>query len=123
MRRTNWLRGAVIAAFTALAVSAACGGKQQPGAVSELRAEPEDHSAVVDVGNTLCPVMGAAVVSGQAFEWMGFRIGICCPGCEHAFESDPKAFIPFLLDDPGVTEGVKSMLSDHLESLLETEGN
>jgi hypothetical protein len=120
MRRTNWLRGAGIAAFAALAVSAACGGNRQPGEVSELRAEPEDH--LVEVENTLCPVMGAAVVSGQAFEWMGFRIGICCPGCENAFESDPQTFIPFLLDDPGVSEAVKSMLSDHLESLLEAEG-
>ncbi len=123
MRRTNWLRGAGIAVFAALAVSAACGGNRQPGEVSELRAEPEDHSAVVDVGNTKCPVMGAAVVSGQAFEWEGFNIGICCPGCETAFKGDPQAYIPFLLDDPGVTEAVKSMLSDHLESLLEAEGN
>jgi YHS domain-containing protein len=50
-------------------------------------------TAVVDVGNKLCPVEGGPV-SGQHFvTYEGKRYGLCCPMCDKTFLSDPAKYI------------------------------
>ena len=47
----------------------------------------------VDAGNKICPISGEPV-SGFAFvTYHGKRYGLCCPGCEKQFLSDPEKYI------------------------------
>jgi len=59
----------------------------------------EKETAVVDFGNTFCPVMGAPVADGQFVVYEGVRYGICCPGCKEAFLKDPAKYIAQLKDN------------------------
>ncbi|MDH3590518.1 MAG: hypothetical protein OER88_01475, partial [Planctomycetota bacterium] len=45
---------------------------------------------LVDLGNTMCPVMDGDVDGETYFEWNGLRVGFCCPGCDDRFLSDPE---------------------------------
>lgn len=81
--------------------------------------EAEDAVLSIPVGNTRCPVMGAAVVPGQWFEWEGFRVGMCCPGCETEFHRNVRTYLPHLLEDPGVTDEVRAALAVHLDQAPE----
>lgn len=56
-------------------------------------AEEAVQAAVVDVGNKLCPVMGGAVNGSDFVVYEGKRYGLCCPGCEKTFLSDPATYI------------------------------
>ncbi len=110
----------------ALAVANGCGGGE-PTAREEIQ-ETAETAEVADtapevtvVNNAVCPVMGNAVANGQYFDWEGYRIGICCPGCEASFKANPENYIPALLEDPGVSEEVKAELSTFLETAESTE--
>jgi hypothetical protein len=98
-----------------IVLAAACTGEaQQEPETSTAPAEPD----VTVLGNTVCPVMGAAVVQGQHFDWEGYRIGICCPGCGEMFAGDPSEYLPFLIEDPGVS----ALDAEALSALLEQQG-
>jgi len=104
--------GKMIIAAAALAVVSGC-GKEDP-AVQILTETATVNEDIDELGNSFCPVMGGTVAEGQYFDWEGFRIGICCPGCEGTFKADPQTFIPALLGDPGVSEEMKARLSEFL---------
>ena len=54
------------------------------------------ETAVVDVGNKLCPVEGGPV-SGQSFvTYEGKRYSLCCPMCKKTFLSDPAKYIAIM---------------------------
>lgn len=94
--------------------SAGC-GEATPQIQAEIVSETPDDTLVA-LGNLYCPVMGGEVSTGQHFDWEGFRIGICCPGCGETFRADPRAYIPALLEDPGVSEELKARLSEYLDT-------
>ena len=56
-------------------------------------AEETAQTGVVDVGNKLCPVMGGPVNGKDFVIYEGKRYGLCCPGCDKTFLSDPAKYI------------------------------
>ncbi len=93
-----------------------CGNENAPEADADAAPQISGEVAYTEVGNSVCPVMGKGVVQGQYFDWEGYRIGICCPGCESAFRNSPEAYLSALLDDPAVSDEVKAGLSALVES-------
>ncbi len=67
---------------------------------------------IVDLGNTICPVMGDAVMEGSYVDWDGFRVHFCCAGCDQAFLSDPESYLEILAEEPAVAEILQSRESD-----------
>ena len=51
------------------------------------------QAGVVDVGNKFCPVMGGPVSGKDFVVYGGKRYGLCCPGCDKTFLSDPAKYI------------------------------
>jgi len=47
----------------------------------------------VNAGNKLCPISGEPVSGTSFVEYQGKRYGLCCPGCEKVFLSDPSKYI------------------------------
>ncbi|MCK5115366.1 MAG: hypothetical protein KAR44_02125 [Candidatus Aegiribacteria sp.] len=62
---------------------------------------PED---VIDLNNTLCPVMGGEVMDGQYVDWEGFRVHFCCGGCDARFLAEPEKYLPILAEEAAVAE-------------------
>ena len=62
----------------------------------------EVPSDVIDLKNTVCPVMGLEVMEGQYIDWEGFRIHFCCAGCDETFLAAPEDFLPVLAEDEAV---------------------
>lgn len=114
-------RGIAVVAAVLMALAAACGGgegeetAEEPGSQVAEQTVADRQEELVDVGNTLCPVMGGRVAQGQSFQWEGYSIGICCPGCGDTFKSDPQHYLPALLEDPGLSDEVRAGLSEHLQ--------
>ena len=60
-------------------------------------AEPVQEAAeIVDVGNKLCPVMGAKVDAKYSYVYQGKQYGFCCAGCIGVFKQDPQKYIAIL---------------------------
>ena len=59
-------------------------------------AEPAAASAVIDAGNTVCPVSGDKVSGKHFVEYQGKRYGLCCAHCEREFKKDPEKYIATL---------------------------
>jgi hypothetical protein len=59
---------------------------------------------IVDLENSVCPVMGNPVQEGVYTDWNGYRIHFCCAGCDQTFLSDPDKYIQILAQDPDVAE-------------------
>ena len=72
-------------------------------AVGTTGAETPDEG-VVDLENTVCPVMGNPVREGVYTDWEGYRGHFCCAGCDQTFLSDPEKYIEILAEDPAVAE-------------------
>lgn len=56
--------------------------------------EGKQSAAVLDAGNANCPISGKPVGSMQAgasVTHAGYKVGLCCMGCEGAFNKDPDA--------------------------------
>mgnify|MGYP006278116573 CR=1 FL=1 len=70
-------------------------------AEAEARAVPED---IIDLRNTVCPVMGSPVQEGVHVDWEGYRVHFCCPGCDETFLANPEAYLDILAEDPAVAE-------------------
>ncbi len=51
------------------------------------------QTGIVDVGNKLCPVMDGPVNGKDFVVYEGKRYGLCCPGCDKTFLSDPVKYI------------------------------
>jgi len=85
--------------------------QQTEGPESGIQSVDEDGTAL---NNTICPVMEAPVAAGQSFEWEGYTVGICCPGCAESFRAEPQRYITVLLEDPGVSQELKDELSTYL---------
>lgn len=65
-----------------------------PVAVPQVFASDEAaQTRIVDVGNKLCPVMGGPVNGKDFVVYEGKRYGLCCPGCDKTFLSDPAKYI------------------------------
>jgi len=52
-------------------------------------------SKAVDVGNTICPVMGSKIDDKfkVTYEYEGKIYNFCCPGCIEGFKKDPQKYI------------------------------
>ena len=48
---------------------------------------------IKDLGNTICPVMGAKIDKNVSYVWNGERVYFCCPGCIGKFKKDPKKYL------------------------------
>ncbi len=105
----------------ALVVAMGCGGGGSPEEEAALPPADAGETDLIEAGNTICPVMGAGVAPGQFFDWEGYRIGICCPGCETSFRNNPEIYIPVLLEDPGITEEARTGLSSFIETAEENQ--
>ncbi len=70
-------------------------------AESPEESTPED---VIDLNNTLCPVMGGEVMDGQYVDWEGFRVHFCCGGCDARFLAEPEKYLPVLAEEAAVAE-------------------
>jgi len=65
-----------------------------PVTVSQVFAADEAaQTGIVDVGNKLCPVMGGPVNGKDFVVYEGKRYGLCCPGCDKTFLSDPARYV------------------------------
>ena len=58
-----------------------------------IAADEKTQTGIVDVGNKLCPVMGGPVDGKDFVVYEGKRYGLCCPGCDKTFLSDPLKYI------------------------------
>jgi len=55
--------------------------------------ETAQAGGVTDVGNKVCPVMGGPVNGKDFVVYKGKRYGLCCPGCDKTFLSDPAQYV------------------------------
>ena len=55
----------------------------------------EAKKVPVNVGNTVCPVMGTKVEPGKALtvEYGGKLYNVCCPICVKEFKKNPKKYV------------------------------
>jgi hypothetical protein len=65
---------------------------------------PAVPDGIIDLENTVCPVMGNPVREGVYVDWEGYRVHFCCAGCDDAFLSDPETYLDILAGDPDVAE-------------------
>jgi len=65
-----------------------------PFAASQAFAAKETaQTGIVDAGNKLCPVSGDPVSGTNFVVYQGKRYGLCCPGCDKIFLSDPAKYL------------------------------
>jgi YHS domain-containing protein len=88
-----------------------------PGATDEVAVVTDETAeqlpeGVVDLDNTLCPVMGLQVMEGEYVDWEGYRVHFCCSGCDEAFLSDPEHYLGVLAEDPSVAGILESGAGD-----------
>ena len=58
-----------------------------------LAADETGRTGIVDVGNKICPVMNGPVNGKDFVVYEGKRYGLCCPGCDQTFLSEPAKYI------------------------------
>jgi len=61
-------------------------------------------SDIIDLDNSICPVMGLDVMDGQYIDWNGYRVHFCCAGCDADFLEEPEKYLIILAEDPAVAE-------------------
>lgn len=54
------------------------------------------ETAVIDVGNKVCPLSGDEVKGKDFVEYQGKRYGICCAMCAKNFLKNPEKYIKSL---------------------------
>ncbi len=54
---------------------------------------PEGNEAIVQVEQTVCPVMGEPINKDIFVEYKGKRVYFCCPGCEEKFLAEPEKYL------------------------------
>lgn len=77
---------------------------EQVAEVVETREVETPEEGIIDLENTVCPVMGNPVQEGVYTDWEGYRVRFCCAGCDRTFLSDPERYIEILAADPAVAE-------------------
>jgi len=65
--------------------------KDKDGKVIAKKGEP------LDLKNETCPVMGGKVAPGQYVVYNGYKIGLCCPGCEQTVVKSPDKYLAKLV--------------------------
>jgi YHS domain-containing protein len=98
--------GSVSVVFATSCMDAAAdAATEAKGAVASAApvAGAEASKPAVEVGNTVCPVMGTPIdpKSKITVEHEGKVYNLCCPGCVAEFKKDPARFIK-KLEDPAV---------------------
>ena len=116
-KKTAWFGTAVLIGIVAAIFIRGVAG-EETGQAEEIEIA-EDVSAVVsdseeqvdqstedviDLNNTLCPVMGGEVMEGQYVDWEGYRVHFCCAGCDNRFLAEPEKYLPVLVGEPAVAE-------------------
>ena len=76
----------------------------EPAAETAEAPEIVIPDGIIDLENTVCPVMGNPVREGIYLDWEGYRIHFCCAGCDQTFLSDPERFLQILAEEPDVAE-------------------
>lgn len=73
----------------------ACGKSCNCGSAKQKSTTNASSAAAVNVGNTICPVMGQKIVSGHAvaIEYNGKIYNLCCAGCIGPFQKNPQKYI------------------------------
>ena len=85
-----------IAGFATMFMLASCEQKQE-------QAKPQEVKITAPViGQTICPVMGGKIDRKQFVDVSGFRIYVCCAGCQGKIAANPVKFIK-KLQESGVT--------------------
>jgi YHS domain-containing protein len=70
----------------------ACKKKEQP--VPSSPAKPKaTASAVTEVEQTTCPVLGGKIDKNIFTEYKGKKVYFCCANCKAAFEKDPEKYV------------------------------
>lgn len=64
-----------------------------PAAFSELAAPVAGSEAVVDVGNTICPISGDKVNAKATAVYQGKRYAFCCENCVAKFKKNPEKYL------------------------------
>ena len=68
-----------------------------------LKAEKKDEPEAKEVkAQTICPVMGGKINKKFFVDVKGFRIYVCCPGCNGKIKKNPDKYIK-KLEKSGVT--------------------
>lgn len=101
---------AVLAAIGLIILMTGCGEEasaETPEPVTEASIEVAEAAAeapedIIDLENTVCPVMGLEVMEGQYIDWEGFRIHFCCAGCDDTFLAAPEDYLSVLAQDEDV---------------------
>ena len=58
-----------------------------------MAADQKAQAGIVDAGNKFCPVLGGPVNGKDFVVYQGKRYGLCCPGCDKTFLSNPAKYI------------------------------
>jgi YHS domain-containing protein len=76
----------VIVVIGILAVSLVCGSAY---------AQAKDDKSPVNVGNTVCPVLGTKITPGTTptVEYNGKLYNVCCSMCVGEFKSNPEKYV------------------------------
>ncbi len=61
-----------------------------------MAADEAAQAGIVEAGNKFCPVMGGPVSGKDFVVYEGKRYGLCCPGCDKKFLSDPARYIALM---------------------------
>lgn len=72
---------------------------------AEEKVSETSEEEIVDIGNKVCPVMGAPVNKDITYVREGKRYYFCCSGCVETFKQNPEKYI----------QKIRSMESDNTE--------
>jgi hypothetical protein len=80
---------------------------------------------IIELGNSICPVMGGAARANIYADVAGYRVLFCCGGCDGTFEEAPGQFLDALRSDPSIEpellEGFERALVE--DGLMPEEGD
>lgn len=76
------------------------------------------ETTIVDLNNTVCPVMGGKANPKFTAVHDGVKVQFCCGGCDKMFLKDPKKFLGDLVWEK---EGVKYITKEKLSKLMDSE--
>jgi len=85
--RSMVIVGAMVVVLGFCGLNAACAAS-----AAEKSTAGQKETAIVDVGNKICPVTGAKVDGKTTYVYKGKRYNLCCPMCPAMFASDPEKY-------------------------------
>ena len=77
-----------------------CGGCQKafPKNPEKYLKKLPNNGKIVELNNTICPVMGGKVNKKYSAIYNGTKVYFCCPGCIAKFNKDPETYLKKLSD-------------------------